>query len=81
LPTLAARADDPATCWQTVAVADWYGKGARTVEIVSETALWYHTGLPSVSIRWVLIRQGLCVLRDGDTEQREGGVRIATVEA
>jgi hypothetical protein len=56
LPTLAARADDPATCWQTVAVADWYGKGARTVEIVSETALWYHTGLPSVSIRWVLIR-------------------------
>ena len=56
LPTLAARADDPATCWQTVAVADWYGKGARTVGIVSETALWYHTGLPSVSIRWVLIR-------------------------
>ncbi len=56
LPTLAARAADPVTCWQTVAVTDWYGKGERTVEIVSETAVWYHTGLPPVAIRWVLIR-------------------------
>jgi len=56
LPTLAARAADPVTCWQTVTVADWYGTGARTVELVSETTIWYHTGLPPVSIRWVLIR-------------------------
>jgi hypothetical protein len=56
LPTLAARSVDPVTCWQTVAVADWYGKGARTVALVSETAIWYHTGLPPVAVRWVLIR-------------------------
>lgn len=56
LPTLAVRATDPATRWQTVAVADWYGKGERTVELTSETAVWYHTGLPPVPIRWVLIR-------------------------
>ncbi len=56
LPTLTARASDPATDWQTVAVVDWYGKGERTVELVSETAIWYHTGMPPVPIRWVLIR-------------------------
>ncbi len=56
LPTLAARAADPATNWTPLAVTHWYGQRERTVEIVSETALWYHTGLPSVPIRWVLIR-------------------------
>ncbi len=56
LPTLTARATDPATHWQAVTVADWYGKGERTVELLSESAVWYHTGLPPVPIRWVLIR-------------------------
>jgi hypothetical protein len=26
------------------------------VEIVSATAIWYHTGMPPLPIRWVLIR-------------------------
>ncbi len=56
LPTLAARATDLATVWQAITVADWYGKGERTVALASETAIWYHTGLPPVPIRWVLIR-------------------------
>jgi len=56
LPTLAARATNPATDWQAITVADWYGKGERPIELVSETAIWYHTGLPPVPIRWVLIR-------------------------
>ena len=34
----------------------WYGGGAREVEICTDTAVWYHTGLPPVAIRWVLIR-------------------------
>ena len=37
-------------------VDDWYGGGERTVEVASATALWYSTGLPAVSIRWVLVR-------------------------
>jgi hypothetical protein len=37
-------------------VADWYGKGERAVEVASATAVWYHTGLPPVPLRWVLIR-------------------------
>jgi hypothetical protein len=28
----------------------------RTVEIASETAVWYSTGLFAVPIRWVLVR-------------------------
>jgi DDE superfamily endonuclease len=56
LPTLAARAVEPTTDWTPLTVMQWYGHQERAVEIVSETALWYHTGLPPVPIRWVLIR-------------------------
>jgi len=47
LPTLAARLADPATVWAPIVVADWYGEGARTVEVASDTP---------VPIRWVLVR-------------------------
>jgi DDE superfamily endonuclease len=56
LPTLAAVAADPATAWASATVADWYGGGERTVEVASDTAVWYHSGLPLVPLRWVLIR-------------------------
>ncbi len=56
LPTLAARLADPATAWTTSTVANWYGQGERSVELASGTAVWYHSGLPPVPIRWVLIR-------------------------
>lgn len=56
LPNLSALAEDPSTEWAPLKVSDWYGTRERTVELVSETALWYHTGLPPVPLRWVLIR-------------------------
>jgi hypothetical protein len=56
LPTLAQRLADPATVWQTLTVPRWYGATARVIEVASGTAVWYHTGLPPVPIRWVLIR-------------------------
>ena len=56
LPTLAAVAADPTTTWVPVTVAHWYGWGERTVEVVTAAALWYHSGLPPVPLRWVLIR-------------------------
>lgn len=56
LPTLAAIAADPETAWAEVTVARWYGAGERQVEVVTDTAVWYHTGLPLVPLRWVLIR-------------------------
>jgi hypothetical protein len=56
LPSLAAVLADPATRWRRLLVPRWYSQGPRRVEIVSATALWYHTGQPAVPIRWVLIR-------------------------
>jgi hypothetical protein len=55
-PTLAQVAAGPATRWTPLLVADWYGQGARTVEIASQSAVWYHGGKPPVALRWVLIR-------------------------
>jgi hypothetical protein len=56
LPNLSAVAEDPTTTWKIITVADWYGKGERSVEVVSRTAVWHSTGLPAVPLRWVLIR-------------------------
>jgi hypothetical protein len=56
LPTLEQRAADPKTRWQRVMIRQWYGEGRRQIEIVSQTAVWYHKGQPPLPIRWVLIR-------------------------
>jgi hypothetical protein len=56
LPTLAKVLADQTTAWQRVVVPDWYGEGERVVEICSDTAVWRHSGLPVVPIRWVLLR-------------------------
>jgi hypothetical protein len=37
-------------------VSNWYGGTQRVVEIVSDSAVWYSSGLPVVPLRWVLIR-------------------------
>lgn len=56
LANLSVVAKDPKTTWLPITVSNWYGGGERTVEIVSNTAIWYSTGLPAVPLRWVLIR-------------------------
>ncbi len=56
LPTLETIAQQRKTRWTRVMIPDWYGAGARTIELVSATAVWYHSGQPPVPIRWVLIR-------------------------
>jgi hypothetical protein len=71
-------AQDPTTLWKPTTIANWYGSGERSVEIVSATAVWYSTGLFAVPIRWVLVRdrQGefktqalLCTDLDADPEK------------
>jgi hypothetical protein len=37
-------------------VRGWYHEAERVVELVSATAVWYHTGMPPLPIRWVLVR-------------------------
>ncbi len=54
-PTLQARAVDPETVWQRVKVR-WYAGVEREVELATDTAIWYHAGMPPVPIRWVLVR-------------------------
>jgi len=56
LPTLQQVLRDPATVWTTLTVPRWYSQGTRAVEIVTGTCVWYHTGMPPVPIRWVLVR-------------------------
>ena len=34
----------------------WYDGATRTVELTSQTAVWYRSGKPPVPLRWVLIR-------------------------
>ena len=56
LPNLSEVAEDPNTVWKLTTIANWYGSGDRMVEISSNTAVWYSTGLFAVPVRWVLIR-------------------------
>jgi hypothetical protein len=50
-------AEAPHTVWKPAKrIANWYGSGERMVEIASETAVWYSTGLFAVPVRWVLVR-------------------------
>src|SRR5215211_2641385 len=56
LPNLSAVTEDAHIDWTPMTLAHWYSEDERDVEVVSETALWYSTGLPAVPLRWVLIR-------------------------
>jgi hypothetical protein len=56
LPNLSVVAEDPTTVWKHTTIANWYGEREREVEIASQTAVWYSTGLFAVPLRWVLLR-------------------------
>jgi hypothetical protein len=56
LPTLTRLLSAPQTVWRPVTIQHWYGQGPRVVETTTGTGVWYHTGLPAVPIRWVLVR-------------------------
>ena len=58
-PALSTVLSDPKTRWQRLVVPRWYAHAARPIEIASQTAVWYHAGLPVVPLRWVLIRDPL----------------------
>jgi len=49
-------AEDSSTVWKLTTIANWYGERERMVEIASNTAVWYSTGLFAVPLRWVLVR-------------------------
>jgi hypothetical protein len=63
LPKLSEVLLDPKTVWQRHTVALWYGRTNRIVEIATGTAVWYNSGLPTVPIRWILVRDPLGELK------------------
>ena len=56
MPALKAVLAHPNTVWSRVTVAEWYGGRSRELEVASDTAVWYYSGLPPAPIRWVLVR-------------------------
>jgi hypothetical protein len=78
LPSLTKRATDPTTSWTPITIPWWYGQRDRVIEIISDTAVWYHPGQPPVPLRWVVIRDPketfptqalLCTDREASPEQ------------
>jgi hypothetical protein len=58
LPNLEGLVGDQETSWETVTVR-WYGGVKRKVQLLSDTAVWFHNGKEPVPIRWVLVRDPL----------------------
>ena len=54
-PSLKTILDQDRVSWSVAAVS-WYDGTTRTVELTSQTAVWYRSGKPPVLIRWVLVR-------------------------
>ena len=59
LPSLNEVLADEKTRWRGLIVSQWYGRGAYELEIATGTAVWYHSGMPVVPLRWVLVRDPL----------------------
>jgi hypothetical protein len=81
LPTLTQVLTDEKTQWLRLLVNQWYGRGAYELEIATGTALWYHSGMPPVALRWVLVRDPLAKLEPKAflcTDQEATPVEILT---
>lgn len=50
------RIEDTQTQWLEIVVPKWYGRNNIKILVATGTALWYHSGMPVVPIRWVLIK-------------------------
>jgi hypothetical protein len=56
LPNLTTYVNAPTASWTTPTVARCYGERDRPIQLLTATAVWYHTGLPPAPLRWGLIR-------------------------
>jgi hypothetical protein len=59
LPALSEVLADPRTQWTSLTAPYWYGEHNRLLQVASATALWYHSGMPVIALRWILIRDPL----------------------
>jgi hypothetical protein len=56
LPKLSKTLTNPRTRWTKIVMPEWYGGERRTLNFVTNIAIWYHAGYPPLPIRWVLVR-------------------------
>jgi hypothetical protein len=42
--------------WAPATVRGWYGERERVVRLIWATAVWYHSGMPTLPVRWVPVR-------------------------
>ncbi len=56
LPKLSSVLKSKKTVWTSVVVSQWYNAQQRTLLVATGTAVWWHSGIPPVPIRWVLVR-------------------------
>jgi len=62
LPSPIELLDNPDVAWSRLSIP-WKDGPARTLELTSDTAVWYRWGRPPVHIRWVLIRDPVGQMR------------------
>lgn len=55
-PTLASRLKLKSTTWQSITVEQWYNERNKKIQVCTGVAIWYHSGMTPVQIRWVIIR-------------------------
>ena len=48
--------DDSSTSWTKLVIPQWYNHGSVEMLVATGTAIWYHSGMTPLPIRWVLIK-------------------------
>ena len=48
--------NDPTTQWTKLTIPQWYNHGSVQMLVATGTAIWYHSGMTPLPIRWVLIK-------------------------
>jgi len=56
LPTLKERLADATLDWQSFVIPQWYGQKGKKMQLATGVAVWYHSGMEPVPIRWVLLK-------------------------
>lgn len=63
LKNLQELVDDPKTKWTKVVIPQWYNHGSVEMLVASGTAIWYHSGMTPLPIRWVLIKDPAGIIK------------------
>ena len=63
LKNLQELLDDPKTKWVKIVIPQWYNHGSVEMLVATGTAIWYHSGMTPLPIRWVLIKDPAGIIK------------------